>query len=64
MRFHVENMTCEGCVRSVTKVIQKLDPAAEVKVDLAAKSVEVRTDRPSADIEAALDKVGYPTVAA
>ncbi len=36
MQFRIENMTCGGCARSVTKTIQKVDPAAEVEVDLDA----------------------------
>ena len=27
MQFHIENMTCGGCVRSVTKAIQSVDPS-------------------------------------
>ncbi len=27
MQFHIENMTCGGCARSVTKAIQSVDPA-------------------------------------
>ena len=30
MQFHIENMTCGGCARSVTKAIQSVDPQAEV----------------------------------
>ena len=29
MQFHIENMTCGGCVRSVTKAIQSVDPQAD-----------------------------------
>ena len=35
MQFHIENMTCGGCVRSVTKAIQSVDPSAEVTADPA-----------------------------
>ena len=64
MKFHVENMTCGGCARSVAKAIQRLDPAAEVAVDLDGHSVEVRSSQAPAAISAALDKAGYPAVAA
>ena len=28
MRFHIENMTCGGCARGVTKAIQSVDAEA------------------------------------
>ena len=36
--FSVEGMTCGHCVKAVTQAIKSQDPAAEVTVDLAAKS--------------------------
>lgn len=33
MQFHIENMTCGGCVRSLTKEIQSVDPVAQVNAD-------------------------------
>ena len=42
MQFHIENMTCGGCVRSVTKAIQSVDPGAEVTADPATHKVDVR----------------------
>ena len=41
MQFHIENMTCGGCARSVTKAIQSVDPAADVKADPSTHKVEV-----------------------
>jgi copper chaperone len=60
MQFHVENMTCGGCARSVAKAIQSVDPAAKVEADPAARSVVVTTASPRAAIEAALAEAGYP----
>lgn len=39
MQFEVDNMSCGHCVRAITKALQRLDPAAEVDVDLATKRV-------------------------
>ena len=40
MQFHIENMTCGGCARSVTKAIQSVDPTAEVNaIPVHAKSM-------------------------
>ena len=59
MQFHVENMTCDGCVRSVTKAIQKVDPAAGVKADLASRNIEVASSASRERVVDALAKAGY-----
>ncbi len=59
MQFHIENMTCGGCVRSVTKAIQSIDPAAEVKADVGTHKVDVKTGVPRERLVAALTEVGY-----
>ena len=64
MKFQIDNMTCGGCARSVTKAIQKVDPAAEVEIDLDRRLVEVRSEQPPTAFASALDQVGYPAVAA
>jgi copper chaperone len=64
MQFRIDNMTCGGCARSVTKTIQKVDPAAEVEVDLDTKLVEVRSSRDGGAFAAALVEAGFPPAAA
>ena len=64
MKFRIETMTCGGCARSVTRAIQKLDPAAEVSIDVEGRLVEVRSQRPEGDVAQALEAVGFPPVAA
>lgn len=64
MQFHVENMTCGGCARSVTKAIQSLDPAARVEADPATRKVVVTSQRSQQEIELVLAEVGYPAVQA
>ena len=59
MQFHIENMTCGGCVRSVTKAIQSVDPTAKVSADPATHKVEVTTAFPRETLEAVLADVGY-----
>jgi copper chaperone len=59
MQFHIENMTCGGCARSVTKAIQSVDPAAEVAADPASHKVEVKTGASRDRLVAALTEVGY-----
>jgi len=59
MQFHIENMTCGGCERSVTKAIQSVDPVAQVSADPATHKVDVITTAPRAKLEAVLANVGF-----
>lgn len=60
MEFHLNNMTCGGCARAVTKAIQAIDPRAEVATDPPARIVSVRTSLPEDEIVSALRSAGYP----
>lgn len=60
MQFYIDNMTCSGCARSVTKAIQSVDKDAVVRPDLETRKVEVETSAVRAAIELALDEAGYP----
>ena len=64
MKFRIDNMTCGGCARSVTRAIQKLDATAEVSIDVDGRLVEVRSQRPEGEVAQALEAVGFPPVAA
>lgn len=61
-KFHIQNMTCGGCVRGVTRAIQSADPAAQVHADPASRKVEVISEQSRAVLEAALAKAGYQAV--
>lgn len=58
-QFKVSGMSCGHCVRAVTQAIKALDPAAQVDVDLAAGVVQVNSDVPAAQLEAAIRGEGY-----
>ena len=60
MKFQIDNMTCGGCARSVTKANQSVDPLAKVEIDLASKAVTVKSSATEAAIAATLENVGYP----
>ena len=60
MQFHIENMTCSGCARSVTRAIQSVDKAAVVNADPENRKVEVETSAARTEIEAVLAEAGYP----
>ena len=59
VQFHIENMTCGGCVRGVTKAIQSVDPEASVSADLATQKVEVTTQAARDRLVAALADAGF-----
>jgi len=60
MQFHIENMTCGGCVRGVTKAIQSVDPQAQINADPPTRKLEVNTSASREQIEAALLDAGFP----
>ncbi|MGF6099139.1 heavy-metal-associated domain-containing protein [Pseudomonas sp. 18175] len=60
--FSVEGMTCGHCVRAVTQAVQSQDPAAEVKVDLAAKQVSVQSQLSPEVIASLIREEGYTVV--
>jgi copper chaperone len=60
MHFHIDNMTCGGCARSVTAAIRALDPSATVKADPPARTVEVESARAEDEVRSALTAAGFP----
>ena len=64
MELKIENMTCGGCAKSVTRVIQSVDPNARIETDLAARSVRVETSVNLSVLQQVLDEAGYPAAAA
>ena len=57
--FSVDGMTCGHCVRAVTQAVQSQDPAASVKVDLAAKEVGVESRLSAEQVMQAITEEGY-----
>ena len=61
--FDVKGMTCSHCERAVTQAVKSVDPAAEIKIDLASGKVEVQSAQPRAAIAKAIAEEGYPVAA-
>ena len=57
--MQLDGMTCQGCVNAVTKAIRRLDPSAQVDVDLEHGRVHVVTKVQSVEVARALDAAGY-----
>lgn len=52
-------MTCGHCVRTVTETVHKLDPAAQLNIDLPTHKVQIESGRPAAEFRSALTEEGY-----
>jgi copper chaperone len=57
--FVVEGMSCQHCVKAVTRAVQQLDPQAEVLVDLTAKKVDVESAASREAIARVIADEGY-----
>ncbi len=58
--FSIPDMSCGHCKAAVESAIRKLDPSADVQVDLAARRAEVTSAQPLPAMIAALAAVGFP----
>jgi len=57
--FNVQGMSCGHCVKAITQALQARDPAASVRVDLAAKEVGVESALTADQVIAAISEEGY-----
>jgi copper chaperone len=59
VRLKVEGMTCEGCVRALTRRIQAAAPGARVRVDLATGAVEIEGEIGTEAAGRAVEEAGF-----
>ena len=57
--FNVHGMSCGHCVKAITNAVQAKDPAASVRVDLAAKEVGVESAMSADQVIEAIREEGY-----
>ena len=55
----INDMTCGGCVASITRVVKGLDPNARVEADVGAKRVKISNVIKSEAVIAAISDAGY-----
>jgi copper chaperone len=60
LQLKVPDMTCGGCVSTITKAIKTVDANATIQGDPKTKMVSVETQAPETAIKEAISKVGYP----
>ncbi|EUB71875.1 Heavy metal transport/detoxification protein [Pseudomonas sp. GM41(2012)] len=58
--FNVQGMSCGHCVKAITQALQAKDPAASVRIDLAAKEVGVESALSADQVIAVITEEGYP----
>lgn len=57
--FHIPNMTCGGCAKTVTRILHGVDPQARVETDpLGARPGREHSDKHA--FLKALSEAGYP----
>ncbi len=64
MRFSIPDMMCNGCVNSITRAVQAIDPKAQVAADLAAHMVEIESGQPAEKLAAAISDAGFTVASA
>ncbi|MFJ2691918.1 cation transporter [Pseudomonas sp. NPDC087336] len=57
--FNVEGMSCGHCVKAITQAVQARDPAASVRVDLAAREVGVESALSTEQVIELISEEGY-----
>ena len=60
MELKIENMTCGGCAKSVTKAIQSVDTNAKIMTDPTSRLVKIDTTVSSDALQKVLEEAGYP----
>ena len=60
LRFHIPNMTCGGCAKSVKKALLSVDPQARIETDPPTRQVRVDSDMDGGAFLSALSEAGYP----
>ena len=64
IQLNVQGMTCEGCVASVRRIVQRADPDAIVSIDLAKGALTAKTQASAAKLIEAINAGGYQAKAA
>ncbi len=57
----VKGMTCQGCVNSVSRIVKRTDPSADVTIDLASGRLEAKTSAEAHVLAQAISAAGYET---
>ena len=61
--LQVKGMSCQHCVKAVTKAVQAQDPSAQVQIDLPTGKVLITSTLPRDAVQAAIEEEGYEVLA-
>jgi copper chaperone len=64
LTFLVPEMHCDGCVRSLTKAAQALDPNATLAADMDSHRVTVTTSAAGGAVAEAFQDAGFDVIEA
>lgn len=59
----IDDMTCGGCVASITRVVKNLDPNAKIDADVGSKRVKIDSAIAADSVVAAITEAGYHPIA-
>ena len=62
LKFVVPNISCQHCVRTITREVGALPGVKKVAADVSGKWVQVEYDAPATEqqVRALLTEIGYP----
>ena len=60
MQFHIEDMSCGGCVANISEAIESADAQAKVEADLGSKTITVESALTEEVVITILKEAGYP----
>jgi copper chaperone len=63
IELNIDDMTCGGCVASITRVVRNLDPNANIDADVGSKRVKIESVAARDAVVAAIVQAGYHPVA-
>ncbi|EQA45687.1 heavy metal-associated domain protein [Leptospira broomii serovar Hurstbridge str. 5399] len=58
----IDGMTCDHCVSTVKKAIQKMDPNAKIEIDLKTGIAKIESGSSEDDLSKAIREEGYTIV--
>jgi copper chaperone len=59
MEFAIPDMACGGCANAIIRAITRLDPAAQLDIDVALKSVRVSSALPRQRLIEVIEAAGF-----
>jgi copper chaperone len=64
IKLNIPDMSCGHCAGVITSTLKGIDPDAQITIDVAAHSVELKTSQSLELVYQALAAAGYPATAA